>query len=248
MRKEYIVDNQITSEFVNEYTKTTYRIIGNNKHSAVKPCYWLEQRLMTGRSNRNCYKGVFGVESHKCLQNTPSLPFCNHQCVFCWRDTEIGNLSNEFIVEPDEPKDLIKEMLRHQRDIIKNHLPLRRYLDNYEIMIDILNFMIISKSPESVNSLYKTIHTSKNKINRAITLLKNQEFIEPIDINQTRYKICEDINSSIKIREEIELLINRALTSPDDIMQAHSEALNPNHAAISLDGEPMLYPKMSEFI
>jgi tRNA wybutosine-synthesizing protein 1 len=31
-------------------------------------------------------------------------------------------------------------------------------------------------------------------------------------------------------------------------MQAHGEALHPNHAAISLDGEPLLYPKMSEFV
>ncbi|MEJ2249180.1 MAG: radical SAM protein [Candidatus Lokiarchaeota archaeon] len=248
MGKEYIVDNQITSEFVDEYTKTTYRIVGNNKHSAVKPCYWLEQRLMTGRDNRNCYKGIFGVESHRCLQNTPSLPFCNHQCVFCWRDINIGNLGSDFTVEPDDPKFLIKEMIRHQKDIIKNHLPLRRYLNNYEIMIDILNHMLISDSPQSINSFSSAIHTSKNKIERAVTLLKNQEFIKPIDENQTIYKICPDIASSIENREEIELLINRALTSPDDIMQAHIEALRPNHAAISLDGEPMLYPLISEFI
>jgi wyosine [tRNA(Phe)-imidazoG37] synthetase (radical SAM superfamily) len=38
------------------------------------------------------------------------------------------------------------------------------------------------------------------------------------------------------------------LTDPDDIMTAHAEAMNPNHAAISLDGEPLLYPKMSHYI
>ena len=31
-------------------------------------------------------------------------------------------------------------------------------------------------------------------------------------------------------------------------MQSHSEAMIPNHAAISLDGEPLLYPKMSELV
>jgi wyosine [tRNA(Phe)-imidazoG37] synthetase (radical SAM superfamily) len=248
MRKEYLIDNKITSEFVDDYTKTTYRIVGENKHSAIKPCYWLEQRLMTGRNNRNCYKGIFGVESHRCLQNTPSLPFCNHQCVFCWRDTDIGNLASEFVISPDEPKILIKEMLRHQKDIIKNHLPLRRYLDNYEIMIDILNLLLVSDESQSVNSLSKTIHTSKNKIDRAIILLKNQEFVKTIDKNHTKFKICEDIANSIETRDEVETLINRALTSPDDIMQSHSEALRPNHAAISLDGEPMLYPNISEFI
>ena len=92
MNSRFIIDNKITNEFVEKYTKTTYRIIGNNKHSLIKPCHWLEQRLMTGRANRNCYKGVFGVKSHRCLQNSPSLPFCNHQCVFCWRDLEVGSL------------------------------------------------------------------------------------------------------------------------------------------------------------
>jgi tRNA wybutosine-synthesizing protein 1 len=31
-------------------------------------------------------------------------------------------------------------------------------------------------------------------------------------------------------------------------MQAHAEAMLPNHAAISLDGEPLLYPKMSGLV
>ncbi len=31
-------------------------------------------------------------------------------------------------------------------------------------------------------------------------------------------------------------------------MQAHSEAMTPNHAAISLDGEPLLYPRMSDLV
>jgi wyosine [tRNA(Phe)-imidazoG37] synthetase (radical SAM superfamily) len=31
-------------------------------------------------------------------------------------------------------------------------------------------------------------------------------------------------------------------------MQTHSEAMNPNHAAISLDGEPFLYPKLDGLV
>ncbi|MFW9785269.1 MAG: hypothetical protein ACFFFB_23520, partial [Candidatus Heimdallarchaeota archaeon] len=175
MKNRYFDGNRITNDFVESYTKTTYRIIGKNKHSSIKPCHWLEQRLMTGRDNRNCYKGVFGVKSHRCLQNTPSLPFCNHQCVFCWRDIETGALGSEFSVDPDEPKDLVDEMFRHHRDIIENHLPLRRYLDNYEIMIDILYYMLLNeKGAYNIDTLTNKIHVSKNKIERAINLLKNQ--------------------------------------------------------------------------
>ncbi|MHA1490856.1 MAG: radical SAM protein [Promethearchaeota archaeon] len=248
MKRHFIVDNKITNDFVEKYTKTIYRIVGKNKHSAIKPCHWLEQRLMTGRDNRNCYKEIFGIKSHRCLQNTPSLPFCNHQCVFCWRDIEIGSLSSEFIVEPDEPKFLVNELIRHHRDIITNHLPLRRYLDNYEAMIDILHYMLLHEGNHDIDALSGGIQISKNKIERALNLLKNQGFISPSDDELKYFKLDDDIIRSIDTREEVELLINRELTTPDEIMLAHSEALRPNHAAISLDGEPMLYPLMSDFV
>lgn len=248
MTNPYIIDNKITNKFVETYTKTTYRIIGKNKHSAIKPCHWLEQKLMTGRENRNCYKGVFGVQSHRCLQNTPSMPFCNQQCVFCWRDIEQGNLSSQFCVESDDPKYLIAEMIRHHQDIIKNHLPLRRYLENYEIMVDLLNYMLKNREDQSINSLSKGLHVSKNKIERAFNLLKNQEFLIPTDISLKTFKLDSEISCCIDSRDEIVKLINLSLTSPDEIMQTHSEAMNPNHAAISLDGEPFLYPKLDGLV
>ena len=248
MKKQYIVNNKITNDFVEKYTKTTYRIIGRNKHTAIKPCHWLEQKLLTGRDNRNCYKGVFGIQSHRCLQNTPSMPFCNHQCVFCWRDIELGSLGGEFIVEPDEPKDLVDEMIRHQRDIIKNHLPLRRYLENYEIMVDTLNFMLSNDENHNINSLSRNLHISKNKVDRAVNLLKNQKFITAIDDTLKNYRVEKEISCCIDSRDEIVKLFNLALTTPDEIMQVHGEAMNPNHAAISLDGEPLLYPKIGGLV
>lgn len=248
MKNQYIVNNKITNDFVEKYTKTTYRIIGKNKHTAIKPCHWLEQKLLTGRDNRNCYKGVFGIQSHRCLQNTPSMPFCNHQCVFCWRDIELGSLGGEFIVEPDEPKDLVDEMIRHQRDIVKNHLPLRRYLENYEIMVDMLTFMLSNDENHNINSLSRNLHVSKNKVDRAVNLLKNQGFIAAIDDSLKNYRVEKEISCCIDSRDEIVKLFTLTLTTPDEIMQVHGEAMNPNHAAISLDGEPMLYPKIGELV
>ncbi|MFX1236342.1 MAG: radical SAM protein [Promethearchaeota archaeon] len=244
----FIKDNKITNEFVEAYTKTTYRIVGKNKHSALKPCHWFEQRLMTGRDNRNCYKGVFGVKSHLCLQNTPSIPFCNHQCVFCWRDVESGALGSDFIVEPDEPKQIIDEMIKQQQDIVKNHLPLKRYLDNYEVMIDLLYFMLKDKKSQSVNSMYDHLDASKTKIERGFTLLKNRNFVKPVDATLTSFTLDDDISCCLESRDEVRELINRELTTPEDIMNAHYEAMTPKHAAISLDGEPFLYPRMSDFI
>jgi wyosine [tRNA(Phe)-imidazoG37] synthetase (radical SAM superfamily) len=139
-------------------------------------------------------------------------------------------------------------MLRHHRDVIKNHLPLRRYLENYEIMADMLYYMLKNSEDHSVNSLSKSLHVSKNKIERAVNLLKNQEFIHPSDDSLKNYKLDEEISCCIDSKEEVVRLINVSLTTPDEIMQAHSEAMNPNHAAISLDGEPFLYPKLDGLV
>jgi len=139
-------------------------------------------------------------------------------------------------------------MIRHQRDIIKNHLPLRRYLDNYEIMIDMIHFMLLNKGKHNIDSLSKDIHVSKTKLERAINLLKNQAFIKTSDSRFQEYELEDEISCCLKSREEIETLINRELTTPEEIMQTHTEALNPNHAAISLDGEPLLFPRISDLV
>jgi len=115
-------------------------------------------------------------------------------------------------------------------------------------MIDILFYMLINDETQSINSLSNNIHISKTKVERAITLLKNQKFIIPTDTTLRDYVLDEDIKGSINSRDEVEDLLNRELTTPDEIMQAHAEAMLPNHAAISLDGEPLLYPKMSGLV
>jgi len=61
--------------------KQKYAIVG--EHSAAKLCHWAEESL---KGRGECYKSKFyGISSHRCLQCTPVLQFCNHACVFCWR-------------------------------------------------------------------------------------------------------------------------------------------------------------------
>ena len=49
--------------------------------------------------DRECYKQTFyGIQSHRCLQMTPSINQCNHMCLFCWRHQ--GFTEKEF-KEPD---------------------------------------------------------------------------------------------------------------------------------------------------
>lgn len=90
--------------------KQQYRIYRN--HSAVKMCHWLKESLIHGRS---CYKQDFyGIRSHRCLQMTPAINECSHQCVFCWRvqgkDFEVREWA--------EPKEMLDALIEKQRKLI----------------------------------------------------------------------------------------------------------------------------------
>ena len=61
-------------------SKQGYKIVGS--HSGVKLCRWTKSML---RGRGGCYKHTFyGIESHRCMETTPSLA-CANKCVFCWR-------------------------------------------------------------------------------------------------------------------------------------------------------------------
>jgi tRNA wybutosine-synthesizing protein 1 len=55
-------------KFENRFKEAGYRIVG--RHSAVKVCHWTKSALKGGKA---CYKSWYGIESHRCIQMTPSL-------------------------------------------------------------------------------------------------------------------------------------------------------------------------------
>lgn len=72
----------ISQERVKDLEKQGYRLVGN--HSAIKVCLWTKKCI---RDEDVCYKNTFyGIQSHRCVQMTPALPFCNQRCQWCWRD------------------------------------------------------------------------------------------------------------------------------------------------------------------
>lgn len=89
-------------------TKQKYKLIGNN--AAAKLCAWTKTAL---RGNGFCYKQKFyGIQSHRCLQMTPCVNACTHQCAFCWRAIEFTQSS---IKDSDDPKFIVDEAIRAQR-------------------------------------------------------------------------------------------------------------------------------------
>lgn len=62
------------------------------------------------------YEDIHGIKSHRCLQMTPSLPFCDNKCVFCWRNNELNSSTWEGPV--DEPSEIIDEAIQKQRSLL----------------------------------------------------------------------------------------------------------------------------------
>lgn len=94
--------------------KKGYRFVGHNNHSAAKVCHWTKKSIV---NEGVCYKEKFyGIESHRCLQMSPSISYCHHKCLFCWRDISITE--TEWSEEYDEPADIIDGCIEAQRNLL----------------------------------------------------------------------------------------------------------------------------------
>ena len=101
----------MNEEFKKILIKQHYGIVGN--HSAVKLCHWLKQSLI---HDRVCYKESFyGIKSHRCLQMTPTVNQCTHNCIFCWRHQ---GFPQDKLKNYDEPKFILENAINEQRRLI----------------------------------------------------------------------------------------------------------------------------------
>ncbi len=105
-------DTRLKLDEVDRLRRAGYRIVG--RHSAVKICHWTKSVL---RGGKNCYKGWYGVQSHRCLQMTPSLQYCNMMCVFCWRHHTINRI-RPYGGEWDRPEEILDELIKEQRQLL----------------------------------------------------------------------------------------------------------------------------------
>jgi tRNA wybutosine-synthesizing protein 1 len=94
--------------------KKGYRFVGSNNHSAAKICHWTKKSIV---NQGVCYKEKFyGIESHRCLQMSPSISFCHHKCLFCWRDISITQTKWDEMY--DEPAEIIEGCIEAQRKLL----------------------------------------------------------------------------------------------------------------------------------
>ncbi|CAM8922042.1 unnamed protein product [Rhodiola kirilowii] len=93
--------------------KQGYKIIGS--HSGVKICRWTKSQL---RGRGGCYKHSFyGIESHRCMEATPSLA-CANKCVFCWRH-HTNPVGKSWRWKMDDPLEIVNTAIELHTKMIK---------------------------------------------------------------------------------------------------------------------------------
>ncbi|NXG70006.1 TYW1 synthase, partial [Baryphthengus martii] len=108
--QEMHLNPPLASEGVSSYC---YRLIGS--HSGVKLCRWTKSML---RGRGGCYKHTFyGIESHRCMEATPSLA-CANKCVFCWRH-HTNPVGTEWRWKMDQPEVILQEAIGNHQNMIK---------------------------------------------------------------------------------------------------------------------------------
>ncbi|ACX73315.1 Wyosine base formation domain protein [Methanocaldococcus vulcanius M7] len=111
----------ISEEIFRILRKQRYQI---DNHTAVKLCGWVRKKML---EDKNCYKSKFyGIETHRCIQCTPSVIWCQQNCIFCWRvlpqDINIG-LKDANLKEPnwEEPEIVFEKIINMHRRIIMGY-------------------------------------------------------------------------------------------------------------------------------
>ncbi|KMZ72931.1 Sulfite reductase [NADPH] flavoprotein alpha-component [Zostera marina] len=105
--------DMVTPVIMTSLQKQGYKIIGS--HSGVKLCRWTKSQL---RGRGGCYKHSFyGIESHRCMETTPSLA-CANKCVFCWRH-HTNPVGKEWRWKMDDPIEIVNSALDEHKKMIK---------------------------------------------------------------------------------------------------------------------------------
>ncbi|XP_039986879.1 S-adenosyl-L-methionine-dependent tRNA 4-demethylwyosine synthase TYW1 [Xiphias gladius] len=103
----------ITPALKEALTKQGYKLIGS--HSGVKLCRWTKSML---RGRGGCYKHTFyGIESHRCMETTPSLA-CANKCVFCWRH-HTNPVGTEWRWKMDPAEKILQDAVEKHQNMIR---------------------------------------------------------------------------------------------------------------------------------
>lgn len=104
----------LSKKQVGKLKNSKYAMVGS--HSAVQICSWNKKAI---RQEGVCYKQKFyGIECASCAQMSPSVLWCNENCVFCWRPMEWMRNVNIEDIEVDEPRKIIAGTVKQRQKLL----------------------------------------------------------------------------------------------------------------------------------
>ncbi|KAL0973167.1 hypothetical protein UPYG_G00199840 [Umbra pygmaea] len=156
-------------------TKQGYKLIGS--HSGVKLCRWTKSML---RGRGGCYKHTFyGIESHRCMETTPSLA-CANKCVFCWRH-HTNPVGTEWRWKMDPPEKILQEAVVNHQNMIRQFRGVpgvrpERYEEGLRVKHCALSLVGEPIMYPEINSFLRLLHTQRI----SSFLVTNAQFPEEI--------------------------------------------------------------------
>src|SRR3989344_4875035 len=107
----------LSAKQVEKLKKSKYAMVGS--HSAVQICSWNKKAI---KQQGVCYKQKFyGIECANCAQMSPSVLWCNENCVFCWRPMEWMRNVNLEDVEVDAPAKIITGTITQRQKLLSGY-------------------------------------------------------------------------------------------------------------------------------
>jgi len=95
-----------------ELENKSYALVGNS--SGVQVCKWTKNSL---NGKGVCWKEKFyGIRSSGCCQFSPSLMWCEHKCVHCWRPIELS--IGKKIKKVDDPKEILEKIIQARKNLL----------------------------------------------------------------------------------------------------------------------------------
>ncbi|MHA1266780.1 MAG: 4-demethylwyosine synthase TYW1 [Candidatus Helarchaeota archaeon] len=180
----------LPQKFLEKLKRQKYQVVG--RHSGVKACRWLKKALI---GEGVCYKQKFyGIQSHRCLQMTPTIGFCTNHCLHCWRvepdDLQIrwDEQLIEKITDPDPPNEIVEGCFLAQKRILSGYKPTSHKKVSWEKWNEAMepNQVAISLSGEP------TLYPLLNELIEAFKAKKMTTFVVS---NGTRPNVIESLTS-----------------------------------------------------